>query len=98
VTRDAGNSWTDITGNLPVSSAGRLRAIEFVPGPSHNQVVVATTLGVFSSSTSALGTWQQVGTNLPNAPVNELVFSAPKNILVAGTIGRGAWSVSGLAN
>jgi photosystem II stability/assembly factor-like uncharacterized protein len=98
VTRDAGNSWTDITGNLASLNPGQLRSIEFVPGRSHNQIVVGANLGVFAASTSALGTWQQVGTNLPHAPVLELQFSAPKNLLVAGTLGRGAWSVTGLSN
>jgi photosystem II stability/assembly factor-like uncharacterized protein len=96
VTRDAGSTWVDITGNLRSFTPGRVRSIEFVPGASRKLLVVGTDVGVFASNTNALGTWQQVGMNLPHTPVYDTEFNAQKNRLVVGLLGRGAWSVSGL--
>ena len=41
-----------------------------------------------------LGNWAKVGTGLPNAPVFDLAFKATDNLLVAATLGRGAWGFS----
>jgi hypothetical protein len=49
---------------------------------------------VFLSRIGSLGTWNQLGTGLPNAHVERLNYGAASNLLVAGTLGRGAWSIS----
>jgi hypothetical protein len=96
VTPNAGSSYTDITGNLESFDPGFLRTIEFIPGPVQNLVVVGADRGVFAAATTALGTWQRVGSNLPLAPVGDMQYSAQSNLLVAGLVGRGAWTVTGL--
>jgi photosystem II stability/assembly factor-like uncharacterized protein len=97
VTPDAGSTWTEITGNLQTLNPGLLRAIEFVPGASRGIIVVSGNSGVFATTTSALGTWQRVGSNLPLSPVLDMQYSPQQDLLVAGLLGRGAWSVHGLA-
>lgn len=92
-TNNAGISWSDISGTLATLSSGALRSIEFVPSVGQSAVVVGGLLGAFSSLTSALGTWTEIGTNLPNAPVFDLQYDAADNVLVAGLLGRGAWTL-----
>lgn len=92
-TGDAGGSWTDVTGNLGAIAGGFIRSIEYIPG-TVGAIVVGGSLGVFRSLTSALGTWTEVGTALPNVPVWDLYYDKMDDLLVAGTLGRGAWTVS----
>ncbi|TWT59616.1 choice-of-anchor Q domain-containing protein [Rubinisphaera italica] len=87
---DAGVTWTDITGNLMSIAGNAIQTIEYVSGV----LVVGGNLGVFSSMVSSLGTWTEVGDNLPNALVYELEYNATDDILVAGTLGRGAWTLA----
>jgi Ca2+-binding RTX toxin-like protein len=96
VTGNAGSSWTDITGNLlSFQPGGELRSLEFVPGTGHSLLVVGTNRGVFATATNALGTWLEVG-NLPNAPVLDMQYSPTQDLLIAGLLGRGAFTVTGL--
>ncbi len=90
VTADAGATWSSIIGNL--TNVGQYRTLAFLPLASGPALVAGTDTGVYLSRTSALGTWKQLGSKLPNAPVMELVYNAPDNLLVAGLFGRGAWT------
>jgi hypothetical protein len=97
-TSNAGSSWTSITGNLSglTPNPGVLRKVRYISGVSKKYVAVSADRGVFVSAATALGTWTQVGTNLPLAPVQAMNYSSAQDILVVGTLGRGAWSVTGL--
>lgn len=94
-TSNAGSSWTDITGNLFTFQPGELRSVELVPGSGHDLIVVGTNRGVFATASDALGTWVEVG-NLPNAPVLDMQYSPAQDLLIAGLLGRGAFTVTGL--
>ncbi|MCG8648333.1 MAG: GEVED domain-containing protein [Pirellulales bacterium] len=89
---DSGATWTDITGNLMSLAGERLRTIEFIPG-SAGALVVGGSLGVFTTLITNLGSWTEVGNNLPNAVVHELIYDETDDVLVAGTLGRGAWTL-----
>jgi len=90
LTPDAGTNWTDVTGNL--TGVGSLGSLEFVRA-GNACVAVGTDAGVYCSFTNDLDNWLKLGTGLPNAPVFDLVFKADDNLLVAGTLGRGAWAM-----
>jgi hypothetical protein len=82
---DAGNSFVDISGNLP-------------DGPAHwslihnGQLVVATDVGVFIAAGTSGGTYSHLGSGLPNAPVLHLTVNpANANQLIAATDGRGVY-------
>jgi hypothetical protein len=100
VTSNAGTSWTEITGNLyfqsPIPAPGVLRSIRYISGTSKTYLAVSADRGVYVSAPASLGTWTKVGTNLPIAPVIDMAYSKAQDILVAATLGRGAWSVTGL--
>ncbi len=88
---NAGNTWTNITGNLAVTNT---QTIEFVGGATP-AILVGTQQGVFRMVVSAPGVWSELGaSSLPNAQVWELHYNAANDLLVAGTMGRGSWTFS----
>jgi photosystem II stability/assembly factor-like uncharacterized protein/subtilisin-like proprotein convertase family protein len=91
-TTNAGGIWTEITGNLAGGTTD-LRSIAFIPG-SPNAIVVGGVNGVFRMAADAVGTWNQFGSGLTNAPVWDLDFDATDDTLIAGTMGRGAWKLT----
>src|SRR5207248_2839152 len=90
LTANAGVSWTNVTGTL---SAGTLRSIAF--DTAANALLVGSDKGVFMTSYSSPGgSWTEVG-DIPNAPVTDLRYDSFDDVLVAGTLGRGAWKITG---
>ncbi len=91
-TGDAGANWTDITGNLTDTG---LQSAAFIPG-STDTLVVGGRTGVFelASPPNSPYIWTELGVGtLPNAPVWDLDYDAGDGVLVAGTLGRGAWTM-----
>ena len=87
-TEDAGAStWTNITGDL---SDPNLRSVV----ASSGTVFVSGSRGVYVMFTRKLGVWYELGQNLPNVPVWDMEYDATDDVLVAGTLGRGAWTLS----
>jgi hypothetical protein len=86
---DAAVTWTDLTGNLTDTD---LRSAAFVPG-SPDRLVVGGRNGVFALTLPPTPpfVWGGLGTGLPNAPVWDLEYDSTDAVLVAGTMGRGAW-------
>jgi hypothetical protein len=94
-TTNAGQSWTDFTGNLPDAPADAV----IVDSPA-GMVYVGTDVGVFGSSTSSAA-WTEVGPAassgtfgyLPNVPITALRMSTSGSakLLRASTYGRGIW-------
>ncbi len=93
-THDGGSTWTAMTGNLTDT---RLGTAAIDPGPP-GRLFVGGRGGVFEISLPTPGVaaggpfvWGELGTGLPNAPVWDLEWDATDGVLVAGTVGRGAW-------
>ena len=81
---DAGETFTDISGNLPDVPA---RSIEVNRG----QLVVGTDVGMFISNNSSGGVWAAPA-GLPNVPVVSVKnFPGNPNRLVLATYGRGIY-------
>jgi len=97
-TKDAGGNWQEITGNL--TNVGILRTIEVIPRADGNGlwIVVGAEPGVFVTSTAAPGIWNELGTNLPNAPVWDMDYDPTDDVLVIATLGRGAWLLPEASN
>ena len=85
VSNDHGDNWRDISGNLPDTPANYV----IIHG---SQLVVATDLGVFTSTDTTGNTWGVLGTALPAAPVFTLRLQ-PGNPdrMIAATYGRGVY-------
>ncbi|MCA9952474.1 MAG: proprotein convertase P-domain-containing protein, partial [Anaerolineales bacterium] len=98
MTTNGGSSWTDITGTGATGlTDNNLRSIKagissFATGAS--QLFVGGGMGVYKMEMSNPGVWVQLGTGLPHAPVWDLDYDPVDKVLVAGTLGRGAWTLS----
>jgi hypothetical protein len=86
---DAGNTFTDISGNLPDIPAD----FSLV---RNGHLIVATDLGVYESADTAGGPYELLGAGLPNAPVLSLELKPKQtatepDVLVVATQGRGVY-------
>ena len=96
-TADTGATFQNVTGTL--SNVGALRSLEYFAGSKGDYLLVGADAGVFLARLSdlsggAFNSWKEIGRNLPNAPVYDMTYNASDDVLVAGTLGRGAWTIS----
>jgi uncharacterized repeat protein (TIGR01451 family) len=91
-TTNGGNSWTNITGNLPDSPVNSI-----VLDPSFpNTLYAGTDVGAFVTYNGGQ-TWSQLGTGFPTVSIWQLDLDpsqAGARTLAAGTHGRSAWTLS----
>ncbi|HUX85466.1 MAG TPA: hypothetical protein VMW65_00565 [Chloroflexota bacterium] len=88
-TTDAGQTWNDISGNLPDVPVNSI-----VLDPSKpNTLYVGTDVGPLSTSDGGVN-WNPVGTNFPIVSVFQLDLNPYTGILRAATHGRGVWKIS----
>jgi hypothetical protein len=86
-------AFSNVTGNLASFSPGTLRTLAHVP--SSGALVVGADRGVFIAYPgSGYTSWSRLGTGLPNAPVFELEYDPTDQLLLAGLLGRGAWTLT----
>ncbi|HYS31963.1 MAG TPA: hypothetical protein VEM58_06850 [Streptosporangiaceae bacterium] len=87
-TSDGGQSWTDISGNLPDIASDALVL-------ANGQLALGTDAGVFTAAEGqgSATTWSRLGTGLPNAAVDDLTMG-PGGFIYAATHGRGVWRFS----
>ena len=93
-TTNSGNQWSDITGNLPALGVTVLRSVAFCADLAGGSVVVGTNSGVFAAAGPAFTQWGPLGAGLPAVPLLRLQYSDQDRILLAGTLGRGAWTLT----
>lgn len=94
-TTDGGMTWTGISGNLP-AGAGEVRIIRFLPGPNGSMLAAGTDRSVYlASETEGYTVWRSAGSGLPGAPVYALDYDESQDLLIAGTLGRGSYKLSG---
>jgi photosystem II stability/assembly factor-like uncharacterized protein len=93
-TTDAGRTWTDVDSNLPsFPTYSMVIDPRSFPGAPNGTIYVGTQVGVYVSTDNA-ATWTRFGNGMPNVPVRDLQFSQDYEELVAGTLGRGAFTIS----
>lgn len=92
-TTNAGDSWTNVSGNLPDVPINDL----LINPDDKNNLFIATDVGVFATYNDGQ-TWFPYGRNLPNTPclaldiLNNKDFKNTKMLRV-GTHGRSAWEI-----
>lgn len=92
VSTNAGATWQDITGNLGTISSFDFRTIEFIPG-NVDGVALGTRSGVYYATVGST-TWGLLGSGIPDVLVFDLRYIESSGQLIAGTLGRGVWSLA----
>ena len=90
---DAGNTWRNITGNLPKGHAVRC-IIEDIKNP--NVLYVGTEFGLFVSLDRG-ARWTRIRSNLPTVPIYEIALHPRDNDMILATHGRSIWIVDDLS-
>lgn len=83
---DGGESFTDISGDLPKTFGGDV----IVAG---DRLVVATDTGVFATPKASPGEWVPFGKGLPAVPGYSMQLNPQGSTLVLATHGRGVWTL-----
>jgi hypothetical protein len=96
---DEGASWIELTANLPTLS-NTIRTIEFVRPAAQGKpavLVAGGPGGVFQLRHPQRpgAQWKALSTKLPHGLVLDLHYDANDDVLVAGLLGRGAWTLTG---
>jgi hypothetical protein len=95
---DEGQSWSHITGNIGELLKGELRTLVVKGADSFSQETVLIAGGGYGvaqlRNPEAKGTWNAVDQGFPNALVTDLRYDDTHHVLVAGTLGRGVWTVA----
>lgn len=87
-TRDGGETWTDISGNLPDAPADDLLIV-------NGKLVLATDVGAFIASATAPTVWSRYGSGLPNSAIYDFSLGqANGGYIIAATHGRGLWKIA----
>lgn len=103
VAADGSVTAQDVTGNLSGSTGGfeavatwRRDTQLFIAAGARDGVYWLRTddLAGLAAATPPNFVWSRLGDDLPNVVVTDLVYDATDDILVAGTQGRGAWTLS----
>jgi len=88
-TQDGGQTWADISGNLPDAPVNSV-----ILDPSFaNTLYVGTDVGPFVTYNGGVN-WYPLGTGFPIVAIWQLDLDASHRLLAAGTHGRGAFSLS----
>lgn len=89
ITTDGGDSWSDISSDLPNITAS---AVVLDPNDA-NTLYVGTDMGVYR--TTDLGvSWHAFDNGIPNVIVTDLQLDRAANLLIAATFGRGMYKIS----
>jgi hypothetical protein len=93
---DEGLTWRDLSRNLP-TLLGEVRTVEVFRAThaSATVLIVGGLGGVFQlrDPASAGTTWSRLGSNLPHGLVLDLRYNERADVLIAGILGRGAWTL-----
>jgi hypothetical protein len=92
-----GNSWANLTGNLPALT-DQVQSVAFTSpdGTLAHAALIAGGFGIFELRGPGSGTeWTRLGAGLPNALVLDLHYDSGNDQLLAGSLGRGAWTLTG---
>lgn len=86
VSNTGGNTWTNISSNLPNLPANCIAIDSSTPGA----LFVGTDIGVYYTDSSQTG-WTLYGSGLPNVIANDLDINYTNYKIRVATFGRGVW-------
>jgi hypothetical protein len=92
-TTNGGQSWNNISGNLPDSPTNDV--LIYHPGYATSVYLVAMDVGVFMTNNYG-NNWIELAQGLPNTVAIHLDYNQTANKVRIGTHGRGVYEISGL--
>jgi uncharacterized repeat protein (TIGR01451 family) len=87
-TTDGGKSWKNVSGALPDNPVNSILLDPSDP----NTLFAGTDVGAFVTHDGGTN-WARLGTGLPQSAIWQLDYDPARGLLVAGTHGRGAWTL-----
>ena len=87
-TTDGGQTWTNVTGNLPDNP---VNSLELDPSDP-NTLYAGSDVGAFVTHNGG-STWAPIGNGLPRVNVWQVRYDPSRSLLMAGTHGRGTWTL-----
>jgi hypothetical protein len=95
---DAGHSFRNLTANLP-QLGGIVLTVEVArtgPQPTDLTLVAGCLNGAYARDATGGGShaWRRLGDDLPNAMALDLHYYPAQGLLLAGTLGRGVWTLT----
>jgi photosystem II stability/assembly factor-like uncharacterized protein len=90
-TSDGGDTWRDLSGNLPDMNVS---ALVIDPDAKPRVLYLGTDLGVFRATDDGSGNWQSYNNGLAPAVVTRFAYNAATRTLLAATYGRGVWAIA----
>jgi photosystem II stability/assembly factor-like uncharacterized protein len=85
-TTDYGQTWTSISGNLPLGNVNSIRQ-----DPKNRNLLYAPTEFGFYISLNDGGTWHAFNPNLPKGRIDEVMVHPRDNDLILAHHGRSVW-------
>ncbi|HEV2984174.1 MAG TPA: hypothetical protein VGX46_07290, partial [Vicinamibacterales bacterium] len=92
-TSDGGDTWSDLSGNLPDINVS---ALLIDPDAKPRVLYVGTDAGVLRATDDGSGKWDSYNNGLPPVVVTRFAYNAITRTLLAATYGRGVWAISDL--
>ena len=92
-TNDGGQTWTSLQGNLPstpINTVERFKYWDF--DLMLDILVIGTNSGVYWSWDDRQN-WSKFGNGFPNVAVYDVLFDNDQDVVVAGTFGRGIYTI-----
>ncbi len=90
LTRDRGQTWINISGNLPDVP---VNVVRYDLSDTTNQTIFAgTNLGVYRTTNGGT-TWERYGAGLPLVKVTDMFVALNGGLLRIATFGRGMWEI-----
>jgi photosystem II stability/assembly factor-like uncharacterized protein len=90
-TSDGGDTWRDLSGNLPDMNVS---ALLLDPEAKPRVLYIGTDLGVFRATDDGSAKWESYSNGLPSVIVTRFAYNAATRTLLAATYGRGVWAIS----
>ncbi|MDD2767765.1 MAG: sialidase family protein [Methylococcus sp.] len=95
---DEGQTWSELTSNLKNFLKGPVKTLTVKGADSYSQDTVLIAGGGYGVAQlrkpENQGVWATVDKGLANTLVNDLRYDGENHVLVAGTLGRGVWTVN----
>lgn len=83
---DNGNTWQDISGNLPDIP------VNDILQDSYGNLFLATDIGVLASNDEGVN-WQPLGENMPSVVITDMFIHEPSEYLYVATYGRSSYKI-----